>query len=254
MNMSPFYAVWDSLFRLVYSPHCYICRKEIDELPGEDRLLNRFFCPDCHRALIINPWLGCNFCGAYRTEGRSSSRYCVHCRGEKFAFDQVVTLGMFDGLLREAIYMIKKPEHVYLARALAESLYRTRLKGSPILNVDWIVPAPMHKNRFQERGINDADVIAQRLSDLSGIKYVDALSRTAVTALQRKLSPQQRRENVRGAFEWRWHVDTEKPPKSVLIVDDVLTTGATCNEIAKMMKSIGVETVYVAVIARAVGD
>lgn len=161
---------------------------------------------------------------------------------------------MFDGLLREAIYMIKEPQHVYLARALAESLYRTRLKGTPILNVDWIVPAPMHKNRLQERGVNDANVIAQRLSDLSGIKYVDALKRTAVTALQRKLSPQQRRENVRGAFEWRWYIETDKPPKSVLIVDDVLTTGATCNEIAKMLKSIGVETVYVAVIARAVGD
>lgn len=254
MVKSALYAVWDSLLRLVYSPHCYVCGKEIIELPGPDRLLNRFFCPECHRALIINPWPGCHFCGAYRTEGRESSRYCVHCRGEKFAFDQVATLGMFDGLLREAIYMIKKPECVYLARALAESLYRTRLKGSPFLNVDWIVPAPMHKNRLQERGVNDANVIAQTLSDLSGIKYVDALNRTAVTALQRKLSPQQRRENVRGAFEWRWYIEKDKPPKSVLIIDDVLTTGATCNEIARMMKSIGVETVYVAVIARAVGD
>ena len=254
MDMSPLYAVWDSFLRLVYAPHCYVCGKEIVELPGPDRLLNRFFCPECHRALIINPWLGCNFCGAYRTEGRESSRYCVHCRGGNFAFDQVVTLGMFDGLLREAIYMIKKPEKVYLARALAESLFRTRLKGSHFLDVDWIVPAPMNKYRLQERGVNDADVIAQTLSELSGKKFVNALNRTAATELQRKLTPRQRRDNVRGVFDWRWWVETDKPPESVLIVDDVLTTGATCNEIAKMMKSIGVETVYVAVIARAVGD
>ena len=254
MDASPLYAVWDSLMRLVYAPRCYVCGKEIIDLPGKDRLLNRFFCPECHRALIINPWPGCNFCGAYRTEGRSSSKYCAHCRGEKFAFDQVVTLGMFDGLLKEAIYMIKKPENIYLARALAESLYRIRLKGSPVLDVDWIVPAPMNKYRLQERGTNDAETIAKTLSEFSGKKYVNALKRTAATELQRKLSPQQRRDNVRGAFDWRWQIETDKPPKAALIVDDVLTTGATCNEIAKVMKSIGIETVYVAVIARAVGD
>lgn len=246
--------ILDSLLRLVFPPRCYVCNVEINGLPGEDRLLNRFFCPECWRALIINPWKGCPFCGAYRTEERASSRYCVHCRGERFAFDQVLTLGMFDGLLKDAIYLIKKPENKSLARALAESLYQMRLKDSSALDVEWITPVPMNKYRFQERGVNDAETIAKTLSDFSGIKYVNALKRHAATELQRKLTPRQRRDNVRGAFEWRWWVETDKPPKSVMIVDDVLTTGATCNEIAKMMKSIGVERVTVAVIARAVGD
>lgn len=247
-----FRTIANSLSRLVFPPHCYVCGAEMTQLP--ETQLHRFFCSDCYNALIVNPWNGCNFCGAYRTEGRATARYCVHCRGGNFAFDRIATLGMFTGLLKDVIYMIKKPEYKHLARAMAEALFQFRLKGTSFLDVDWIVPVPMNKYRFRQRGVNDAEIIAQTISEFSGKQYVNALTRSAATELQRSLTPRQRHENVRGVFDWRWWVETDNPPKSVLIVDDVLTTGATCNELAKMMKSIGVETVYVAVLARAVGD
>lgn len=244
---------FDSAARLLFAPQCYVCNQELTELPGTDGLLNRFFCPECHEALIINDCIRCNFCDALLFQERPGTKYCSHCRGHEYHFDKVIALGLYDGLLRECALMIKHPEHRHLAAALADALYLTRRKEFNALSPDWIVPVPMHELRKQYRGVNDAEVIAQRLAELMRKSYRDAVVRVQSTMPQKDLGPQERRFNLQNAFRWKWWVEPEKPPESVLLVDDILTTGATGSEIAKMMKRSGVKNVWVAVIARAIG-
>ncbi len=246
--------IGESLSRLIFTPRCYVCDQEITELSDQQRLKNRFFCPDCWQALIISPWKGCNFCGAYRTEGRANAKYCSHCRGKQLHFDKVITLGIYDGLMRECMLMIKKPENFQLAAALAEALFYARNQELKSLNCDWVVPVPMNPYHKKERKINDAEVIAARLAELLRVPYQSALIRIAATEPQKGLNPRQRHENVFEAFQWDWWVEKMDIPKTVLLVDDILTTGSTCSEIARYMKSWGVEKVYAAVLARAVGQ
>jgi ComF family protein len=117
---------------------------------------------------------------------------------------------------------------------------------------DLVVPVPMFWTRRLRRGINSPDVLARCLGEsLQKPVRRDVLVRRVNTLPQADLSPAQRRTNMHGAFRVRRPDDVKNA--RILLVDDVLTTGATCNEAAKMLKRAGASSVVVAVIARAQG-
>jgi ComF family protein len=179
-----------------------------------------------------------------------TSTACAHCAQRHFAFDSVARLGCYDGLLRTAVLRIKGGRHHGLALALGRLLAQTRGDELAAWRPDAVLAVPMHWSRRMWRGANSPDTIAQRLAARLGVPLAShVLVRRRRTAPQARLSPPRRRANVRGAFRVRAHRDL--PGARLLLVDDIMTTGATVDEAAKTLVRAGAGPVRVVVLARA---
>jgi len=171
----------------------------------------------------------------------------------KYWFDRVVSLGPYDGLLRSAVLRTKSAGNDAVAATLGSLLAHGRREpmGGDTAQIV-VVPVPMHWTRKIRRGTNGVSVIAARLAkELSLPLAAGALSRRRSTRLQNGLLRPQRFANVRGAFRWTDRYDFRGA--HVLLVDDILTTGATASEAARMLKLAGAAQVVAVVLARTSG-
>lgn len=191
--------------------------------------------------------------------GRVDSSWCEDCTAllyqhpiapkEKSLSDNftVLSSGVHEGMLRESLHNLK-----YLRQTQLASILGARLV--PIFEAqswqpDFITPVPMHPKRLKERGYNQADLIARAFASVVNIPYIpNALTRTKETISQVGLSAQERQENMRDVFKAQ---SEEFGGKIGIIVDDVLTTGATLHECANALYAGGAKTVYGLTITRA---
>jgi ComF family protein len=184
--------------------------------------------------------------------GDNAAGQCPRCRDLRLHLDCVVRLGIYQGALRTAVLRIKRPDERSLAVALGDLLARSTEARLAALKPDVVVPVPMHWTRKAWRGANSAEAIARRLAGHLGLPMRPGLlKRCRRTAPQASLPRSRRRANVRGAFRARNHADL--PGARVLLVDDIMTSGATVNEAAKTLSKSGARFVAVAVLARAEG-
>jgi ComF family protein len=231
---------------LVFPRACHSCKSP---LRGEE---NPSFCPDCWGTIKRIDGPACPSCGipfASRAAlSHSPAHRCGDCRMRPPRFDRAVAAGLYEGVLAEAIQLFKYRGRAGLARPLGELL--AEAAGS-FPAADGLVPVPLHPGRLRERGYNQAlllcDVLARRL----GVEVIpDGLERRRETPPQTGLSPEARRRNVRRAFEMKPR--RRMKGRRIILVDDVLTTGATVNECARVLKRAGARAVYVLTVARAV--
>lgn len=155
---------------------------------------------------------------------------------------RVMGIYPFDGVVREAIHVFKYNKDRGLARPLA-----LLLTDFCPLKADALVPVPLHGERLRERGFNQSSLLAQELSKLWQIPVNEQLQRTRATDHQVGQNRTARAENVAGAFAWRG----APPPKTVLLIDDVLTTGATLESCATALLAAGATTIEGITIAKA---
>jgi ComF family protein len=177
---------------------------------------------------------------------------CGMCRRAAPPFERAVAFGAYDGVLRELVHLLKyqrvHPVAPLLGRLIARALAGVSLPENLV-----VVPVPLFKGRMRERGFNQAEQIARAFvrQRNSGSIQLDASSlvRTRQTASQTGLTRHQRRANVRGAFSV---VRPERiVAKNVLVMDDVMTTGTTVSECARVLLRAGARQVFVATAARA---
>jgi len=173
---------------------------------------------------------------------------CVRCRGESFAFEAVVRLGPYDGLLRDVVLRLKQSGGEALAEVMGELWGAERRDALRAMAVDVIVPVPLHWWRRWRRGHNQSAALAQGLATILGLPVSFCLRRTRNTPKQTQQVASARRDNVRGAFRARR--DPRVKGHSVLLVDDVLTTGSTASEAARALRDAGASRVVVAALAR----
>lgn len=153
---------------------------------------------------------------------------------------------VFEGSLREAIHALKYQGQRRMAAPLAD-LLASHLYAHP-LAADALVPVPLHAHRLAERGFNQSSLLAAHLSERCHIPLLDnRLVRWRDTPPQVGLNAQQRLENVRQAFGWQ---GTPPPPPRVIVLDDVLTTGATVLACALVLRQAGARQVFVLTLAR----
>lgn len=234
------------LLHLVYPNACWVCLAPIE--PGAPSL-----CTRCDQAIGYDPHASCPRCASTVGPYTSSKDGCTHCKGERFHFDRVFRLGLYDGVLREVILRVKYSKDEGLAEVVGNLWARqlpTRLSEAPDVEApDVVVPVPLHWSRKWSRGFNQSDVLARALA--AGLR-VPCHTRLVY---RRRRTPQQagetsrsvRHENVRGAFALRRH-----PPwagKTILLVDDVLTTGATASAVALVLRALKPAQIIVAVLA-----
>lgn len=188
----------------------------------------------CHRCLRKLPYLSplsCPKCGL----PLGKKAFCPRCEEISAAggLDSLYSVCRFEGILRKAILLLKYNNYRALAPVLAEQIYSfIKVAG---LKADAIVPVPLHSDRLRERGYNQSSLLARHLSKLCGIPVIEGcLLRKVNTRPQvRTSSREERMRNVQGAFTCK---NMEFKGSSVILFDDVCTTGATLNACAAALK------------------
>ena len=215
---------------LLFPQWCLGCGKEGD-----------FICHSCRRSLprIMPPI--CPRCG------RPSSILCPSCVGWRAEIDGIRSPFRFDGVIRQAIYQLKYKNLRALIVPLAQLLYDYFLTNP--LSGEVLVPVPLHQKRLRERGYNQSYLLAQELGKQINLPVVDGcLIRLRHGQPQARTSTlEERRSNVAEAFTCR---DQRLRGKSVLLIDDVSTSGATLDACAVALKAAGATSVWGLVLAR----
>jgi ComF family protein len=184
---------------------------------------------------------------------------CERCRGALAPYprdperlpaslDGVRVAFVFASPLREVVHQFKYRRVRRLAQPLGR-LMAAHLAARP-LAIDAVLPVPLHPQRLAERGFNQAEDLACEVARALGQPLARGLERARATGQQAQLDARQRADNVRGAFCWR----AGAPPRRILIVDDVLTTGATIGACAETLREAGAEAVYGLALARSRPD
>jgi ComF family protein len=174
---------------------------------------------------------------------------CAACLARRRAFDRARAACIYDETSREPILKLKHADRADLAPLFARWL--SRAAHELIAEADAIAPVPLHPSRLLSRRYNQAAEIARPLARMAGVPYLpDALVRRRDTATQGGKSGSGRKRNVAGAFEVRSDKTTRVAGRTILLVDDVLTTGATAEGCARALKAAGALRVDVAVVAR----
>jgi len=206
-------------------------------------------CADCFSELAPQLGVACKSCGAPLGPWANSAGKCPHCRGRKFRFKSVTCLGMYDGLLRRLLVEGKWSRASHNLRTLAATFSAARGETLRHLGVDSIVPIPQFWHRRLWRNFNPATLVAAEVSKLLNSPVeTRILCRSRHTPPQKRASLAERTAIQQGSFRIRdRHLITDK---RLLLVDDVMTTGATCNEATRILLDAGAKECHVAVVAR----
>lgn len=229
---------------LIYPPRCLLCS---DAVRGPGHL-----CPACWSQLHFLDGPLCAVCGMPFEVDAGSDTLCGACLAHPPSFDCARAILTYDEQSRQPVLAIKYADRLDLIPAFAQWLARA---GRPLLaEADVIVPVPLHRRRLWTRRYNQAAELARGLSRTTGLAY------EPLALVRRKFTPSQgtmasaaaRRANVRAAFTVPKPERDKVAQRKVLLVDDVLTTGATVNACAKALKRAGASSVLVLALARVV--
>jgi len=176
---------------------------------------------------------------------------CTLCRNEHFAFDSVLRLGRYEGLLRDVVLRLKHHSGAGLAEALGDLWADHAASQLRAAAIEVIIPVPLHWWRRWRRGYNQSEALAQALARILGVPCRPSwLSRGRATSVQHyQPSASARRENVRDAFHTRYGASIKG--RKILLIDDVMNTGSTAHEAARPLRAAGAASIVVAVLARA---
>ena len=224
----------------VLPPRCLACGETVDE---PDSLCGRcwsgitFFAP---------PW--CAACGLPFPHPMGEDALCAACARERRSWDRARAVLRYDKNSRRLVLGLKHGDRTHQARAFGRWMHRA---GSEVLSgADLLIPVPLHWTRLFQRRYNQAVLLAQAIRSAGGPPVaVDWLVRRRRTPVQGHLGPVARERNVRGAFMMR--AGRSVAGKRVVIVDDVMTTGATVEECARVLKRARAASIGVLTLARA---
>lgn len=235
----------DALLDWFYPRHCYHCGEVLSQA-GQ-----RLLCAECS-VWLAGALIGeniCSLCGLPLPMGAGSDKMCGMCQSHPPAFDLARSFFSYASPVASIIRSFKFHGEFRAGPRFLGNLLERGWMPRKIRDVDAVVPVPLHWWRRRERGYNQSRLLARALSRHVGAPLIARkLIRTRYTAQQALLTTKKRRQNVRGAFKVR-HKNAFAH-LHVLLVDDVMTSGATADECARMLKKAGAGRVSVLTLAR----
>ena len=234
--------IFDSLLTLAYPQACEICENSVENLS------NGSACRDCWEKTQIFSGAEtlCAKCGAFlRDKSTDFQTFCHRC--DDHLYDAAAAVGVYEDALASAVLNLKREP--FVAKHL-QKLFVSRFQYSVFQDVSLIVPVPLSKKRYLERGFNQAAVLSKILAKKTKIKLNEqSLVRNVHTPMHRAgMDGKARAMSVENAFE------VERPKfienKKILLIDDVFTSGATASNCAKALKKSGADKVYVFTLAK----
>lgn len=222
-----------SLIDWVYPPHCAGCGVK-----------GFRWCTDCQENTERIPAKVCSRCGGKLF---GEAEVCPDCKKQPPRFEKAIAWGFHSGPLQNAVHNLKYKRDLPLGDSFSKSLV------DYIEEFDWkidiVIPVPLGIDRHQQRGYNQAALLAKPIAYRLSVQYQPkSLVRIRETRSQVGLNRQERKENVAGAFQAD---NTILQGKNILLVDDVMTTGGTVNSAADALKHAGANKVFVITLARA---
>jgi ComF family protein len=250
-------AVWtilrtvrDAVVSVVFPAPCRICAKVLDtasRVPVCNGCLSSF-------SLISEPWCAC--CGRPVVSQQVADLpnfLCRLCRLQTYGFNFARSFAYYDDPMVRAILLVKHDGVTPLASWFADRLAQIALRNSKEFAADVVVPVPLHPARLRERGYNQAELIARPLARKLHLKLGPyLLARTKPRPDKLRLTLHERWTSVRGAYETRAGVRVDK--LHVLLVDDVMTTGATLDACSRALLNAGAARVTAITVARAIPE
>lgn len=228
---------------LVLPPQCLACSKPVTVSGG--------LCVSCWSALkpIERPY--CERLGTPFPADFGPGLLSPAAIAKPPAFDRARAVARFDGTARDLVHRLKYADGVHLARPLGAMMARA---GRELLGPDAVlVPVPLHRGRIWRRRFNQSALLAREIAKVSGASLrLDAIERVKATRPQVGLTAAQRAENLTGAFQVADRAALSG--KRVVIVDDVMTTGATLDRLSRLVRRAGAASVDALVFAMVVND
>ena len=223
-----------NIFKYIFPENysCYVCDRDVFNNPY-------YICDVCKKTLPYNADRTCLHCGEpLITEGN----YCKRCKGKKFIVDRAVAPFLYTNELAYLIHSLKYNGKKYIAKCLAKFMADYVINQNLFGNV--IIPIPLCDKRFKQRGFNQSELLANEIGKILNLPVnTVSLKRIKETPTQTELDFIERQKNIKDAFR------VYKPKlirgKSIFLIDDVYTTGATTNECARVLKDAGASCVYV---------
>lgn len=226
---------WEKIKDVLLPPRCICCGEYIERVG---------VCDNCWSEV---KWISepkCKICGQpleYET--------CKYCITEENFFDKAVSVMTYEGLAKHLILKFKDGEATLYAPIFAQWLNRIIQSFSD--EVDFLVPVPISLKQRFKRKYNQTELLCLELQKLSGLNYEPRiLIKSKETVSQKSLNREKRLKNLRKSFSVNKKISVKN--KVVLLIDDVITTGATANACAEMLKKSGASKVYVATLARVI--
>lgn len=219
----------------VFPVYCLGCQKEgewiCNDCFGNISLAGVFCCPVCHKETVAG------IC-------------CEACQENSFLNSQMAATSYKEASLIGKVIQALKYQYAEDVEVVIKDIIKQFVDGRTGLfnEINFIVPVPLHRKRYVERGFNQAEKIAKILAGVLNKPMEDILQRTRHTGQQAKLKREERLENLKNAFEIK--NDFAVKNKTILLVDDVFTTGSTMQECAKILKGGGVEKIMGFSVAR----
>ena len=212
---------------------CNLCGREV---------FDGYFCQDCLSKLPFNDGEICFHCGRHV---KVSENYCLTCKGKLTAIDKGRSVFRYKDEVAFLIRKLKYDNGRYLAKVFAPYLEKLYLKN--YFNADFMVFVPMTDNALKERGYNQTELLANELTKLINVPIKNVIVKVKETERQATLDRGERIKNLNGAFKVVDQKTIEN--KTVLIIDDVTTTGSTGEVIASLLKKKGASKVFLLTVA-----
>lgn len=235
----------ESFLELIYPEKniCCICN-----LYDED-IGDKYICSNCYEQIrkIIPPY--CIKC-CKPVNFNLDVPLCPECVNDNKLFETSKSPFLYEGLIKNLIYDFKYHNKTYLYKFLGMSLVNY-MNSISYTNFDYIVPVPLHPNKMKRRGYNQSELLSKYISNKLNIPHINALRRIKNTDKQSAQTKHNRNINLKNAFIINPTKNIDKIKKSsVLVVDDIYTTGSTANECAKVLLNFSVDKVSIITIAR----
>jgi ComF family protein len=232
------------LVDIVYPRVCLACKNKLKSSPPDSLI-----CAECWVKIKRNLPPFCHCCGRRLEKSSLAKNICSECLKKKLYFDRAFSPCIYDGVIKELIHEFKYKGKDYLGLILSRLMIDfIKEYNLPMDCLDFIVPIPLHKTRLREREFNQAEILAESIAkEFNKQALCHILLRHRHTKTQTELETHQRLLNVKGSFSVNKFEDIIG--KNILLVDDVLTTGATSSEAAFCLKDAGANIVFVLTLA-----
>lgn len=201
-------------------------------------------CPNCLKDLVLNNDITCPVCGRKTVK----EEICMECKASVPYFEKAVSPLIYDGTTIRLIYKFKNG-YAYLKDFFADLIVE-KLKDLPRL--DYITYVPMTKKAERKRGYNQAKLLAESIGERINVPVIQTVIKVKDTAEQKTLNREERMKNLLNSFKIQKNTDLKF--KTILLVDDVLTTGSTANTICKKLIATGILSVFFATVASVVSN
>ena len=234
-----------SLIDIIYPPRCCVCKDFLEKHPGG----RGDICDECFAGFKELPHPFCSICSEPFKSKVEEDHLCEKCLRQRPFYDELRAPYLYEEKIMDAIQMIKYSGKSNIVKSIGPIL--GAFAGNWINDTGNVImmPVPLHRKKLRQRGFNQSGLFVKAISPLLGLETdFYTLIRTRYTESQAGLNLEQRRKNVKGAFEVRG--DNDIKGKTVILVDDVATTGNTMNECARILKKAGAGKVLGLTLAR----